>query len=102
MPIFLGISQEKMSEVAIISTIRTAHKINPKYWYDSLFSFVEKYNPDIIGIEIRNEDIECSLAYLKNNYPFEMYQSIKRYLTKKVFGFRHRRESNTRKLLERN
>ncbi len=50
-PFFPGISQEKMSEVAIISTIHGAHKINPNYSYDSLFNFVEKYNPDIIGVE---------------------------------------------------
>ncbi len=86
-PFFLGISQEKISEVAIISTIHGAHKINPNYSYDSLFNFVEKYNPDIIGVEIRKEDIDSSLAYLQNNYPFEMYESIKKYPAKKVVGF---------------
>lgn len=86
-PFFSGISQEKMSEVAIISTIHGAHKINPNYSYDSLFNFVEKYNPDIIGVEIRKEDIDSSFSYLQNNYPFEMYESIKKYPTKKVVGF---------------
>lgn len=86
-PIFSGISQEKMSEVVIISTIHGAHKINSNYSYDSLFNYIEKYNPDIIGVEIRKEDIDSSFAYLKNNYPFEMYESIKKYPTKKVVGF---------------
>ena len=86
-PIFSGISQERMSEVVIISTIHKAHELNPNYSYDSLFKFIEKYNPDIIGVEIRREDIDSSVAYLKNNYPFEMYESIKKYPTKEVLGF---------------
>lgn len=84
---FLGVCQEKMSEVIIISTIHGAHKTNPNYSYDSLFKFIEKYNPDIIGVEIREEDIDSSSAYLKNNYPFEMYECIKKYPAKKTVGF---------------
>lgn len=86
-PIYSGISQEKISEVVIISTIHSAHEKNPNYSYDSLFKFIEKYNPEIIGIEIRKEDMDSSLAYLKNNYPFEMYKSIEKYPARKLFGF---------------
>ncbi len=86
-PIFSGISQERMSEVVIISTIHKAHELNPNYSYDSLFKYIEKYNPEVIGIEIRKEDIDSSVAYLKNYYPFEMYESIKKYPTKEVLGF---------------
>ncbi|MCB9000187.1 MAG: hypothetical protein H6540_09005 [Bacteroidales bacterium] len=82
-----GIAQTSKSEVLIISTIHGAHKINPNYSYDSLFTFVEKFNPDIIGVEIRNEDIDSSVSYLKDNYPFEMYTSVSKFSTKKVIGF---------------
>ena len=63
------------------------HTINPNYSYNTLFKFIENYNPDIIGVEIRNEDIDSSLTYLKNNYPFEMYECIKKYPDMKVLGF---------------
>lgn len=82
-----GISQEKKSEVVIISTIHGAHKTNPNYSYDSLFNFIEKFNPDVIGVEIRKEDIDSSVTYLKNNYPYEMYECIKKYPSKNVLGF---------------
>lgn len=86
-PMISGISQEKIGEVVIISTIHGAHKSNPNYSYDSLFEFIEQFNPDIIGVEIRAEDIDSSVTYLKNNYPFEMYESIKKFPSKKVLGF---------------
>jgi hypothetical protein len=86
-PLISGVAQEKISEVLIISTIHGAHKVNPTYSYDSLFKFIEKFNPDIIGVEIREEDIDSSFTYLKNNYPYEMYECIKNYPSKNVLGF---------------
>src|SRR5690606_15297850 len=81
------IAQTNKSEVIIISTIHGAHEVNPHYTYDSLFEFIEKYNPDLIGVEIRKEDIDRPASYLKNNYPYEMYACITRYASKKVVGF---------------
>jgi hypothetical protein len=86
-PLVSGMAQEKISEVLIISTIHGAHNSNPNYSYDSLFVFIEKYNPDVIGVEIRHEDIDSSISYLKSNYPFEMYECLKKYPTKHVSGF---------------
>jgi hypothetical protein len=86
-PLVSGVSQEKISEVVIISTIHGAHKTNPNYSYDSLFKFIEKFNPDIIGVEIRKEDIDSSFAYLERNYPYEMYECIKKYPLINVLGF---------------
>lgn len=75
------------TEVWFIATIHGAHKVNPNYPYDSLFSFVDRLDPDVVGVEIRSEDIDSSLDYLKNNYPYEMYESIGRYSGKIVRGF---------------
>jgi hypothetical protein len=86
-PVISGMAQTTKSEVLIISTIHGVHKVNPNYSYDSLFAFIEKFNPDIIGVEIRKEDIDSSASYLKNNYPFEMYECITKYSSKKIFGF---------------
>jgi hypothetical protein len=87
LPVISGMAQTTESEVLMISTIHGAHKVNPNYSYDSLFAFIEKYDPDIIGIELRQEDIDSSASYLKNNYPYEMYECITKYASKKVFGF---------------
>jgi hypothetical protein len=82
-----GMTQEKKSEVLIISTIHGAHRTNPNYSFDTLFKFVEKFNPDIIGVEIRAEDIDSSFTYMKKNYPFEMYECIRKYPSKQISGF---------------
>ncbi len=82
-----GMAQNIKTEVFIISTIHGAHKVNPNYTYDSLFAFIDKFNPDIIGVEIRAEDIDSTESYLKNNYPYEMYVCRDRYPSKSVMGF---------------
>lgn len=84
---FVGIAQEKKSEVLIIATIHGAHQSNANFSYDSLFNFIEKLNPEIIGVEIRKEDVDSSAGYLKSFYPYEMYQPITKYPSKKVLGF---------------
>lgn len=86
-PLISVMAQGKKSEVLIISTIHGAHKINTNYSYDSLFTFIERYNPDIIGVEIRKEDIDSAVSYLKSNYPYEMYECITKYPSRKVLGF---------------
>jgi hypothetical protein len=43
-------TQEHKSEVIILSTIHVAHKSNPNYSYASLFTFIEEYEPDVIGV----------------------------------------------------
>lgn len=85
---FTGIiAQEVKNSLMVVGTIHGAHTMNPNYTYDSLFNFIEKYNPDIIGVEIRKEDMDSSVTYLKSNYPFEMYECISRYPEKVVLGF---------------
>jgi len=79
--------QKQKTEVIICGTIHGAHKSNPNYTYEDLFSFIESQNPNIIGIEIRQEDMDSTVNYLKNNYPFEMYECINKYKNKDVFGF---------------
>lgn len=86
-PLTSGKAQEHKSEVLILSTIHGAHKSNPNYSYASLFTFIEEYQPDVIGVEIRSEDIDSSFLYLQKNYPFEMYECLRKYPSKKVLGF---------------
>lgn len=81
------LGQYKKTEVLLCSAIHGAHTKNPNYSYNDLFLFIEKYNPDVIGVEIRENDIDSSTTYLKNFYPFEMYESIHRFKNKKIVGF---------------
>lgn len=80
-------SQNNKTEVILCSTIHKAHTKNPNYSYNDLFSYIKRYNPDVIGVEIRENDIDSSTTYLKDLYPFEMYEAIHRFKTKKVVGF---------------
>jgi len=79
--------QNNKTEVLLCSTIHSAHTQNPHYSYENLFSYAEKYNPDVIGVEIRENDIDSSTNYLKKFYPYEMYESIRRFKNKKIVGF---------------
>ena len=86
-PIMAVTAQTSKSEVMIISTIHGAHKVNPKYSYEALFAFIDQYQPDVIGVELREEDRDSSVSYLKKNYPYEMYECLTRYASKKVVDF---------------
>ena len=75
------------SQIFVCSTIHQSHKENPNYTYDDLFKFISSYNPDIIAVEIRPEDIDSSQTYLSQNYPWEMYEVKNRFKNKKILGF---------------
>ena len=74
------------TEVAICSSIHGLHKSNTNYTYEHLFNYIHDFNPDIIGVEIRQEDIDSSTTYLKNYYPFEMYEILEQNKSKMVLG----------------
>ncbi|HKK09633.1 MAG TPA: hypothetical protein VJ939_02300, partial [Bacteroidales bacterium] len=75
------------TEVMVCSTLHGAHRKNLNYTYDTLFRFIEKYNPDIIGLEIRPEDVGCEQSYLENFYPHEFHQCIEQFPEKDFYGF---------------
>jgi hypothetical protein len=61
------------SKVYIIPVLHGMHQTNPQYTYDSIQAMVRRLNPDVIAVEIRAEDIGTDTAYLKQNYPYEMW-----------------------------
>lgn len=75
------------TEVTICSVIHGAHKSNPNYSYNDLFDFIENQNPEVIGVEIRPEDMHLHDSVLANYYPFEMREIAKRYPNRTVVGF---------------
>ena len=76
------------TEVMILGTIHGLHKDNEYYSYDHVFSMVDAFEPDVIGLEIRKEDLLESRPYLTKYYPYEMIECKYRYQeTCKVHGF---------------
>jgi hypothetical protein len=49
------------------------HQAHAFYNYDSLRSAIRRIDPDVIAVEIRSEDVDADTAYLKQNYPLEMW-----------------------------
>jgi hypothetical protein len=60
-------------EIFIVPALHHIHKINANYSYDSLKTIVKRLKPDVILVEIRPEDIAMDTAYLRRNYPLEMW-----------------------------
>ncbi len=76
------------TEVMILGTLHGIHKDNKFYSYDDIFLIIDKYKPDIIGVEIRNEDILQQRKYLEKYYPYEMIEAKFRYEDDcKIYGF---------------
>lgn len=62
----------QVNKIYFIPTLHGLHQSNTRYSYDSLKKIIADLKPDIIGVEIRPEDINADSAYLRKNYPFEM------------------------------
>ncbi|MBA3899440.1 MAG: hypothetical protein H0X62_04390 [Bacteroidetes bacterium] len=60
-------------EIYVVPALHHIHKINSNYSYDSLRVVVKNLKPDVLLVEIRPEDIDRDTAYLKKNYPLEMW-----------------------------
>lgn len=65
--------------VMVIAAIHSAHKEHPRYSYDDLFDAVSSFSPDVVAVEIRQEDLGEDADYLERNYPFEMVELARRY-----------------------
>lgn len=59
--------------VLLLPTMHKLHTVNIRYNYDSLRAAIAAFKPTTIAVEIRNEDLSRDTAYLKRNYPYEMW-----------------------------
>lgn len=75
------------SDVYFIPTIHKFHITNPKYSYDSVRAIVQRINPDVIAVEIRDIDIDEDTTVLNNTYPHEFVMIKKYFPNKKIVGF---------------
>ena len=76
-------------EAATVLVIPSMHKrmaTSRRYGYADLYAAVAKFSPDIVGIEMRQEDLAFGREYLAANYPVEMIELAARYAPN-VFGF---------------
>lgn len=79
-------NKEASTQVMLLATVHGLHKSNPHYTYDDVYTLIRGYNPDVIGIEIRPEDIDQDTTYLKQLYPLEMRQITVLFPKDKVYG----------------
>lgn len=75
------------SRIYILPVLHGLHKTNPQYTYDSLQAIVRRLNPDVIAVEIRAEDMGADTAYLKQNYPYEMWMMPYWFPSATIAGF---------------
>lgn len=74
------------TQVMLLATLHGLHKSNPRYTYNDVYELIRRYNPDVIGVEIRPEDIGQDTTYLKQLYPLEMRQITVLFPQNKVYG----------------
>jgi hypothetical protein len=58
--------------VMVVASLHGFHAHHPTYDYDKLYALVARYHPDVVGVEIRPEDIGGKDEYLAKSYPREM------------------------------
>lgn len=88
------------TQVLVLSTMHGLHKTSKAYTYDDLFGILEEFNPDILGVEIRPEDIKQSREYLSKYYPYEMIEALFRWsISIDVYGFDYYEKSLEGKLV---
>lgn len=70
--LFLSCSKNDDTHVLVMPSLHALHKVNPNYSYKDLFEVIGNFDPEVIGVEIRPEDIKQSNEYLDPFYPDEM------------------------------
>lgn len=90
-----------MENIKIIGTIHGFHLKNKNYTLEHLNEFIENFSPDIIGIEVRDEDMLETNEYLKSHYPPEMIYVKELFENRvKILGFDYRGEKLKNKKIE--
>lgn len=79
---------DPLSKVLLLGTIHGLHKNNNLYSYEDIFNIIDDFNPDVLGVEIRPEDVEQEREYLTKYYPYEMIEAKYRYYHRcQIIGF---------------
>ena len=73
-------------QIQVLATLHKFHLTNPNYSYEKVTQLIKKFDPDIIAVEIRLEDLQEDSTYLAQFYPLEMRQVLKDFPREKVRG----------------
>lgn len=76
----------EQTRVTVVASMHRYHANHPTYDFDRLYGLVRAQNPDLVGVEIRPEDIGADENYLAKSYPPEMIALTKEY-GPRAFGF---------------
>lgn len=68
--------QSMKTEVLVLSTLHSGHQVNTQYTYDSIQNIIQRFHPDVLGVEIRAEDLKRDAEFLNKYYPQEMHQFL--------------------------
>ena len=74
------------ARVMVVPSVHKLLRSNPNYTYAKLYGLLAAFHPDLVGVEIRQEDLVRPEQYLQSNYPREMVDLLHRY-PDRVFGF---------------
>lgn len=74
-----GAPAQGNTQVMVLATIHGAHRDHPSYGYEDVGSIVREFEPDVVAVEMRAEDLGADEAYLAANYPPEMRAVAKAY-----------------------
>lgn len=83
----MGLANQETT-VMILGTLHGYHKRNPNYSYEHIYKIIDNFRPNVIGVEIRSEDIHEPREYLNQYYPYEMIETVFKYKNNvKLYGF---------------
>jgi hypothetical protein len=74
------------TQVVVIPSMHRFHDKHPTYDYARLYTCVRAKRPDLVGVELRPEDIAGSDDYLAKSYPPEMI-ALRNQHRQHIFGF---------------
>lgn len=84
--------------ILLLGTLHDTHKENPHYSFEALYARIEAFKPDLVAVEIREQDMVESNDFLKCHYPPEMVGAKIRYESQiKILGFDWRGKDMERK-----
>ncbi len=79
-------AQSGVTQVMIVASMHGLHKTSTAYSYEMLYALVRDFKPDLVGVEIRPEDLGRDQEYLQDNYPKEMIELAQTW-GEHAFGF---------------
>lgn len=73
-----------MNKVYLIGSLHWLHQNNKNYGFEDIYEYVRKINPDVIAVEIREEDLSLNRESLDKMYPKEMVDTLTEHKDDKI------------------